>query len=115
MEFFRIITLYLISEYLLNTNLIKRLDLEFKISLLNYLYLIRYLKYLKSTNKSRFPIQFIYGTFSFGLILGLVVTVGTTMWLVLALPPPPPFPAEPVLGAGVLCLALGALIARLKK
>ena len=53
--------------------------------------------------------------FFIGLILGLVVTVGTTMWLVLALPPPPPFPAEPVLGAGVLCLALGALIARLKK
>jgi hypothetical protein len=53
--------------------------------------------------------------FLIGLIIGLVVTIGTTIWLVLALPPPPPFPAEPVLGLGLLCLALGGLLVLLKK
>ena len=53
--------------------------------------------------------------FLIGLIIGLVVTIGTTMWLVLALPPPPPFPAEPVMGAGILCLALGGLLVLIRK
>ena len=51
--------------------------------------------------------------FLIGLIIGLVMSIGPTMWLILALPPP--FPAEPVLGAGILCLALGGLLVLLKK